>query len=99
MKRILSKRARRAVAAVARRGHSHEGERCQDCESFRRLLRAALLPHGAVSGGGAHRWAPPPRSRCYRRRAPPMMLAVFVFARSIFASLPLRRHRRATLLF
>jgi hypothetical protein len=52
MKRIFSKRARRAVAAVARRGHSHEGERCQDCESFRRLLRAALLPHGAVSGGG-----------------------------------------------
>jgi hypothetical protein len=52
MKRMASKRSRRAVAAMARRGHSHEDENCPDCKLFSRLLRAALLPHGAVSFGG-----------------------------------------------
>jgi hypothetical protein len=52
MKRKASKRSHRAVAAVAPRGHSHEGENCPDCKLFSRLLRAALLPHSAVSFGG-----------------------------------------------
>jgi hypothetical protein len=52
MKRIGSKHARRAIAVVARSGHSHAGEQCQDCKSFRHLLLAALSPLGAVGCGG-----------------------------------------------
>ena len=52
MKRIVSKRARPAISAVARGGHSHVGEECQDCKSFRHLLLAALSPFGAVGCGG-----------------------------------------------
>jgi hypothetical protein len=62
MKRIVSKRARRAIAAVARGGHSHTGEQCQDCKSFRHLLLAALSPLGAVGCGGM-------LAGGYRRRA------------------------------
>ena len=52
MKRMVSKRARRAIAVVARGGHSHAGEECQDCKSFRHLLLAALSPFGAAGRGG-----------------------------------------------